>query len=269
MKKTLRSLVAGLVAFLMLLSFVPAAFAEDETTPQEVSAWEEDVEKNYDGSITVSEKGVEYTNGLSVHAGNEHTATVDVAKDVTLDIENGMGDVVSAYADADSQANVHVGGDVTGTISNDGLVEVTVWYEDEEEPTTENWTGYLTGVSVGFNADVTVDGSVTATGENLVSVNGVQATGWKNEEDDESTYAVSVTVGKDVTATTDQGSAYGVDAGMNIAGKMDIDVGGDVSASCKQGVTYGLSISSGADSEINAAVGGDVTVQGEGSDEWD
>ena len=237
MKKTLRSLLALLVAVLMLFSFVPAAFAEDETTPQVVSTWDDETEKNvdvtksYDGSIVVEDAN---DAALRVRAEGEAAATVDVAGDVVGKTEKGYTDGLYASADSGGTTEVHVGGDVI-TESQDYPYALNVW---------TNGSGTVT---------VTVDGGVTATAEEDAYAIVADAMG-----DDAS---IEVNVGKDVSAVADDENAYGVSVSNIGKNDVTVNVGGDVSASvAESGYAVGVSAEAYAGT-VDVNVDGSVTAE--------
>ena len=228
MKQTLRSLIAMLMALMLVFSLAPAALAEDETTPQMIEADEENKDVSYDGSIVVENADA----ALEVYASNGFTANVDVAGDIIGKSDEYYTDGIQAYADSEGVVEVHVGGDVIS--------------DSVEDPYVLNL-----GINDTGTVKVTVDGSLTATAD--MSASGAVASLYADDS------LLEVTVGQDVTVTSEEDTARGI--WISVYGDNDaiVNVGGDVNVSVTEDVGYATGIRvSGYSGNTEVTVGGTV-----------
>ncbi len=257
MNKKLRSLIAALVALLMVFSLAPAVFAEETTEPQDVSTAEydndtgemisnDDVTKTYDGiAVTNEDEDVEYQVALSVKAYEESTATVDVSGDVVSTNPYGYADGLYAEAYAGGTTEVHVGGDV---VSDGGYDTWTTYFNAGEDSTV----------------NVTIDGSLTGSSEDG-SIMGLYVQGAEG--------SINVTVGEDVSVTggseDDFGYAGGVFVNVKEGCDVEIAVGGDVTATAEaeNGYATGIWAAAEEDSSVQITVDGNVTSSTPGTED--
>ena len=193
------------------------------------------------GDLNVSSENYGAT-GLFIE-NRDSTSSASVGGDVVVGASE-FANGVQHSTSYESEASTYVGGDLTVYSENDGAVGVTI----------EN---------VNSADSVTVGGNVTVTAETYAT--GVYADSAKEDAGDAADAAstVDVCVGGDITATSLDGMAWGVNTYAYSEGETTTIVDGSVLASGKE-EAFGVYAWSDTDGTVLVDVSGDVTAYSDG-----
>lgn len=183
------------------------------------------------GAANASAIGVAAGTNSTINIGED--AVITVLEDYTVDDDDDDGIVTNGIASAGNRAGIHVAGDASGTILNEGAI--TVEGQNSGGIVLDgNWTGSITntgsisvvgdnavGISTqGVNGDLTVEGSVAVVGSgaSAVSVAG-DVTG---------DFTIQGSVTKTYTFTNDDGNAVVLSRAALRTGTAAVSVTGNV-----------------------------------------
>ncbi len=239
-KRKMYKLIAVVTALGMIAVSPMTALAEtvEQVTVEGSGSKEVEVVSN-----DKAEAGVSMTDGAVTLDGS-----VTVTGDVTVSNENAEGagysktNGVSIVSDG-GKATVNVGGNVTADAS-----------KNDESSINAN------GISTGANSTIDIGGSVVSSAK----AGGATAQGvYSGAGDIDPEYKADIHIGKDINASSENGTAYGVNINYNATGSTTVD--GDIDASGMY--AHGIFINSWeeeykADKNIDISVGGNIKSEG-------